>query len=56
MVELGYMEWDNFIVIKQKFINEIINEIKDLELPPEWSPRDVIYFIVNKIEEKGKKI
>jgi hypothetical protein len=50
------MEWDNFAVIKQKFIQDLINELKDLELPPEWSPRDVIGYIVRKIEDKGNKI
>jgi len=50
------MEWDNFAVIKQKFIQDLINELKDLELPPEWSPRDVLGFVVRKIEDKGKKI
>ena len=50
------MEWDNFAVIKQKFIQDLINELKDLELPPEWSPRDVLGFVVKKIEDKGNKI
>jgi len=50
------MEWDNFAVIKQKFIQDLINELKDLELPPEWSPRDVLGFVVRKIEDKGKKV
>jgi len=50
------MEWDNFAVIKQKFIQDLTNELKDLELPPEWSPRDVLGFVVRKIEDKGNKI
>jgi len=50
------MEWDNFAVIKQKFIQDLINELKDLELPPEWSSRDVLGFVVKKIEDKGNKI
>ncbi len=50
------MEWDNFSVVKQKFINEVIKDLEGLELPPEWRPRDVLKFVINKIEEKGKKI
>ena len=37
----------------QDFIREkIADEIRHLELPPEWSPNDVIKYIVNKIEKK----
>lgn len=50
------MEWDHFAVIKKQFIDDIIHELKDLQLPPEWSPRDVIGYIVRKIEDKGNKI
>lgn len=50
------MEWDNFAVIKKKFIQDLISEFKDLELPPEWSPRDVLGFVIRKIEDKGNKI
>jgi len=50
------MEWDNFAVIKKQFINDIVREIKDLQLPPEWSSKDVIGYIVKKIEDKGNKI
>ena len=38
--------------IVDKIKQEIINEIKDLELPPEWRPYEVIRYIV-KIIEKG---
>lgn len=50
------MEWDNFAVIKKQFIDDIVRELKDLQLPPEWSPRDVIGYIVRRIEDKGNKI
>jgi hypothetical protein len=50
------MEWDHFAVIKKQFIDDIVNDLKDLQLPPEWSPRDVIGYIVRKIEDKGNKI
>lgn len=56
MINLDYMEWDNFATVKQKFLNEVIKELQDLELPPEWSPRDVLGFVVRKLEDKGKKI
>ena len=50
------MEWDNFATVKQKFINDIIKELEGLELPPEWSPRDVLGFVIRKLEDQGKKI
>jgi len=56
MIELDNMEWDNFAIVKQKFINEIIQDLEGLEFPPEWRPKDVLGFIIKKIEEKGKKI
>lgn len=31
---------------------KIAREIKYLELPSEWSPNDVLKYIVNKIEKK----
>lgn len=50
------MEWDNFATIKKQFIQDLTNELKNLELPPEWSPRDVLGFVIRKIEDKGNKI
>jgi hypothetical protein len=50
------MEWDNFASIKKKFIYDLIHELKELELPPEWSPDDVLKYVIGKIEDKGKKI
>lgn len=50
------MEWDHFATVKKKFIDDLIHELKDLELPPEWSPRDVLGYVIRKIEDKGNKI
>lgn len=50
------MKWDHFAIIKKQFIDDLIHELEDLQLPPEWSPRDVIGYIVRKIEDKGNKI
>lgn len=50
------MEWDNFAIIKKQFIQDLTNELKNLDLPPEWSPKDVLGFIIRKIEDKGNKI
>lgn len=50
------MEWDHFAVIKRQFIDDLIHELKDLELPPEWSSRDVLGYVIRKIEDKGNKI
>lgn len=56
MIYLYSMEWDNFASIKKKFIYDLTNELRGLELPPEWSPRDVLGFVIKKIEDKGNKI
>ncbi len=50
------MDWENFASIKKQFVHELVAELEKLELPPEWRPRDVIGFVIRKIEEKGKKI
>lgn len=37
----------------EDFIREkILNEIRYLEFPPEWKPKDVLDYIVRKIEKK----
>jgi len=36
-------------VLEEKIRKKIINDIKDLKLPHEWTPRDVIRYIVKKI-------
>lgn len=48
------MEWDHFHTIKQKVLRELINELKGIELPDDWKPKDVLGFIVKKLEEKEK--
>jgi hypothetical protein len=40
-----------FELYKVVFKKKIIDSFKDIELPPEWPPRDVIKFIKRKIEE-----
>ena len=30
---------------------KILEEIKYLELPPEWTPQDVIKYVVNKLSK-----
>jgi len=50
------MEWDHFATIKKQFIHDLTEELKNLELPPEWSPKDVLSFVVKKIKDKGNKI
>jgi len=50
------MEWDNFAVIKKQFIDDLVHELKDLELPTEWKPREVLGYVIRKIEDKGNKI
>jgi hypothetical protein len=33
--------------------DKIIKEIKNLELPPEWTPNDVISYIIRKIDRNN---
>ena len=40
-----------FELYKEAYKKRIINSFKDLELPPEWRPREVLRFIAKKIEE-----
>ena len=48
------MEWDHFHTIKQKVLRELIKDLNGIELPSEWKPRDVLGFIIRKLEEKEK--
>jgi hypothetical protein len=50
------MEWDHFAVVKKQFVDELIQELKNLEFPPEWRPNEVLGYVIRKIEDKGKKI
>ena len=45
-----------FNLIKKQFIKDLVKEIENLELPPDWSPRDVLGYVIRKIEDKGNKI
>lgn len=49
------MDWDHFHIIKQKVLNELIQELQNLEFPPEWKPREVLGFIIRKLEDKEEK-
>jgi hypothetical protein len=44
-----------YVFLKKQCINEIIKEIEDLEFPPEWRPRDVLGFVIKKLQEKEIK-
>jgi hypothetical protein len=48
------MEWDHLHIIKQKVLNELIRDLSNIELPPEWSPRDVLGFVIKILEDKEK--
>lgn len=54
VIHLDSMEWDHFHTIKQKVLHELINELKGIELPNDWKPKDVLGFIIKKLEEKEK--
>ena len=55
MIELDNMEWDHFHIIKQKVLRELINELKNFEIPPDWRPREALGFVIRKLEEKEKE-
>jgi len=38
--------------IQDMIREKIADEIRHLELPPEWTPKDVLSYIVRKIEKK----
>lgn len=49
------LNWDHFDTIKRKFIRDLIQELENLELPYEWKPKDVLGFVIRKLEEKENK-
>lgn len=58
MIQLEGMQlsWDHFDTIKKSFLRELIYELEGLELPPEWKPRDVLGFVIRKLEDKEKNV
>ena len=41
--------------IKKNFLIEIIKDLNNLELPSEWKPKEVLGFVIRKLEEKENK-
>ena len=41
---------NEFELYKQAFKENLIKEIKDLEIPDEWNSEETIRFIISKIE------
>ena len=48
------MEWDKFHTIKKKVLSELINELECLEIPSDWKPKEVLGFIIRKLEDKER--
>ena len=46
------MEWDHFHTIQKKVLNELIKDMEDLEIPPDWRPREVLRLVIRKLKEK----
>lgn len=51
-IMVKYMEWDYFHIVQKKVLNELISEIENLQIPPDWRPRDVLGLVVRKLKEK----
>lgn len=49
------MDTDNLYIIKKQCISEIIKDLENLEFPPEWRPREVLGFVIRKLQEKEMK-
>lgn len=41
---------NEFELYKKAFKDNLIKDIKDLEIPNDWEPKDIIRFIISKIE------
>jgi hypothetical protein len=46
------MDWDHFHVIQKKVLKELINDMENLEFPPDWRPKDVLALVIRKLKEK----
>ena len=46
------MEWDHFHVIQKKILKELINDMENLEFPPDWRTKDVLALVIRKLKEK----
>jgi hypothetical protein len=49
----GEFKADAFLAIEDHLRINIAKEIRDLELPPEWRPSEVIRYIARKIEKSN---
>lgn len=56
MIELDNKDWDYFHSIKEKVLDELIKDLDGIELPPEWRPKDVLWFVINKLNDYRKNI
>lgn len=47
------MDTNSIILLSQKkILNDLISDLENIELPPDWRSRDAVRFILNKIKEK----
>lgn len=50
--KIDIMEWDHFHTIQKKVLNELIEDMERLEIPPDWRPREVLSLVLRKLKEK----
>jgi hypothetical protein len=51
MVQLNN-DWDHFHAIQKKVLQELIDDLQNLEIPPDWRPREVLSLVLRKLREK----
>jgi hypothetical protein len=48
------MELDIFHNIERRVVDQLITELDNLELPENWKPKDVLGFIIKRLEDKKR--
>lgn len=51
------MDIDAVILLaKKQVLLELISEVENIELPPDWKSKDSFRFVLNKIKEKESRL
>ena len=52
--KIDNVDWDIYHSIKKTVVDNLIKDLQNIELPPEWRPKDVLYFVRRKLEDQNK--